>query len=160
MCLSVLPSYRSVHHVYTWCSRRLEEGIGSMGTGVTDGWEPPHGHWEVNLHRLEEQPVIALDRGAISPAPWNRSSKTSPGCCYSPFVLSQVRMVVLKVPWSPVESGWQGRVGAGGPWGDQGSVLWCALQSLEGFLCPKGKGKEGGAKARPSLFWKPGCTSG
>lgn len=151
MCLSVLPSYMSVHHVYTWCSRRPEEGIGSLGTGVTDGWEPPRGHWEVNLHRLEEQPVIALNRRTISPAPWNRRSKTRPRCCHSPFVLSLVRMV-LNVPWSPVESGWQGRELAGGLWGDQGSVLWYALQSLEGFLCPKGKGKEGGAKEKPSVL--------
>lgn len=29
-----------VRHVHAWCSGRPEEGIGSLGNGITDSWEP------------------------------------------------------------------------------------------------------------------------
>jgi hypothetical protein len=34
------------------------KGIGSSGTGVTDGCEPPCGSWELNLGALEERHVL------------------------------------------------------------------------------------------------------
>ena len=39
-------------------SQKLEEGVGSPGTGVTDNWEPPYGCKEPNPHPLEEKPVL------------------------------------------------------------------------------------------------------
>ena len=38
--------------------KRLEEGIRSPGSGVTDGCEPPCGYGELNPGPLEEQPVL------------------------------------------------------------------------------------------------------
>jgi hypothetical protein len=35
----------------------LCEGVGSLGTGVTDSYELPCGCWELNLGPLEEQPA-------------------------------------------------------------------------------------------------------
>lgn len=35
--MSVLPACTYVCHVTAYCSRRSEEGTGSLGTGVTDG---------------------------------------------------------------------------------------------------------------------------
>lgn len=32
----VLSACKSVHHVWAWCPCRLEDGIGSPGTGITD----------------------------------------------------------------------------------------------------------------------------
>lgn len=38
MCTSVSLTSLSVHNVCAWCPRSLEEGIRSLGTGVTEGW--------------------------------------------------------------------------------------------------------------------------
>lgn len=43
MC--VLPTYKYVCHVHTWCPWRSEENVGSPGTTVTDSYEPPCRHW-------------------------------------------------------------------------------------------------------------------
>jgi hypothetical protein len=37
------------------CLWGLEEGVGSHGTGVTGGCEPPCGCWELDLGPLQEQ---------------------------------------------------------------------------------------------------------
>ena len=37
--------------------KRPEDGIGSLGTEVTDGCELPCGFWESNLGPLEGQPA-------------------------------------------------------------------------------------------------------
>jgi hypothetical protein len=47
-------------HVRTSCvllvwSVDPEEGVGSLGTGVTHGFELPHGCWESKPSSLEEQ---------------------------------------------------------------------------------------------------------
>lgn len=41
MCIDVLPTCISVHHVSAWCSRRSEEGAGPLWTGVMVGCELP-----------------------------------------------------------------------------------------------------------------------
>lgn len=56
MCLWVCVMY--VHHVYAWCTRRPEEGIKSLETGVTNGCQPPEGCWEPNPGPLQEQPAL------------------------------------------------------------------------------------------------------
>lgn len=35
-----------VHHVCAWCPQRSEDGIRSLGTGVTEGCKPSFGCWE------------------------------------------------------------------------------------------------------------------
>ena len=37
---------------YMQCPQRPEEGVRSPGTEVTDGFEPPHGCWKLNLGSL------------------------------------------------------------------------------------------------------------
>lgn len=49
MCLSVLSACMHV----CYCLPRSEEGIGSPGTGVTDGSDLPCGYWEPNLLTTE-----------------------------------------------------------------------------------------------------------
>lgn len=53
--MGVLPSYIHVHHMYTWCSQRSEEGAGSLSTEVTCGCETPCRCWGWNLGHLQEQ---------------------------------------------------------------------------------------------------------
>lgn len=57
---SGLLACTSVHLVFAWCSRKPEEGIWSLGTGVTEGFEAPYQCWELNLGSLEEQPLNHL----------------------------------------------------------------------------------------------------
>lgn len=38
--------------------RHSDKDLESLGTGVTDGWVPPWGCWELNLGLMEEQPVL------------------------------------------------------------------------------------------------------
>ena len=47
-----------VCHMGVWCPWRSEQDIELPGTGVTDGYEPPCGCWESNLHPLKEQRVL------------------------------------------------------------------------------------------------------
>lgn len=56
MC--VLPTYKYVHHMHTWCPWRSEENVGSPGTIVTDSYEPPYSHWELKSGPLQEQEVL------------------------------------------------------------------------------------------------------
>ena len=57
-----------MYTVYAWYPQRPEEDIGSPGTGVTDGCEPPCGSWKLNLGPLDST-AIACNCWAISPAP-------------------------------------------------------------------------------------------
>lgn len=50
--MSVLSACVYVHHVHTWCLRRLEEDPGRPGTGVCGS---PCGFWELHLGPLEEK---------------------------------------------------------------------------------------------------------
>lgn len=45
------------YHVHAWCPRRLEEGIISSGTVVTDECEPC-GCWKLNPGPLQKQPLL------------------------------------------------------------------------------------------------------
>lgn len=44
---------------------RSEEGIGSPGTGVTDGWEPPRGCLESSLDCLQEQQMLLTTKASL-----------------------------------------------------------------------------------------------
>ena len=46
--------------MYVSGTQRPEEGVGSPDPEVTDGCEPPHGLWELNLAPLEEQPMLFI----------------------------------------------------------------------------------------------------
>lgn len=48
-------------------TRRLEDGMGSSGTGIMDGCELPHGFWESNSGPSEKS-ACSLNCWAISPA--------------------------------------------------------------------------------------------
>lgn len=56
--MGVLSAYVSVHHMHAWCSQGSEEGVESATGAATDGSEPSHGCWELNLDPLKEQPVL------------------------------------------------------------------------------------------------------
>jgi hypothetical protein len=49
ICMTTLPACVYVHYVHAWCLQRPEEDIRSPGTGNTDGFETPYGHWEPKL---------------------------------------------------------------------------------------------------------------
>lgn len=56
MCMNFLPTYVSVYYVHA-CLRRPEEGIGTPGTGVTNGCKL------LNVGPLEEQLLLlAIER--------------------------------------------------------------------------------------------------
>lgn len=40
-------------YMYAWYLRKPEEGVGSLGTGVTDSFEPPYWCWELNPDPLQ-----------------------------------------------------------------------------------------------------------
>lgn len=58
MYILVLLTCLYLYHLSAWYPWKLGEGVGPSGTGVTDGYEPPCGCWELNLGPLEEQPVL------------------------------------------------------------------------------------------------------
>lgn len=39
-----VPTHMYVHHMQAWCLRRLEESIGFLETGLTEGFELPRGY--------------------------------------------------------------------------------------------------------------------
>lgn len=47
--------------------QRTEEGLGSPGTGVTDGGESPSGYWESNFTSLEKRPVLLTSEISLQP---------------------------------------------------------------------------------------------
>lgn len=52
--------------LYTLCKGAIE-GIGFLGTTVTDGWESPGGCWDSNLGSLKEQPVLLTAKPSLQP---------------------------------------------------------------------------------------------
>jgi hypothetical protein len=52
-----LPAFICVHHILAWCPQRSEEGIGPLGTGVTDIMNH-HVGAKLNLGLLKEQQVL------------------------------------------------------------------------------------------------------
>lgn len=45
--------------MFIQCLQETEEGIRFPGTGVTEGFEPLCGYWELNPGPLQEQPVLS-----------------------------------------------------------------------------------------------------
>lgn len=58
ICIGILPSYISVHHMHARCLWRVGEGIGSPETEITDSWEPLYVYWESNPGPPEKQSMI------------------------------------------------------------------------------------------------------
>lgn len=54
MRVRVMAVCMYVHHICAWCSWRLEEDIGSSGTGVAYSCEPSCGSWEQNPSLLQD----------------------------------------------------------------------------------------------------------
>ena len=52
--MSVLPAVYLCALLVCLSLGRTDKGVGSLGTGVVDGCELPHGCWELNLGPLEE----------------------------------------------------------------------------------------------------------
>jgi hypothetical protein len=67
MLMGILLACMFVCHICAWCLKRLEEGIKSPGTGVTDDCEPSCGYWESNLGPLEEQLVPLTTELSLQP---------------------------------------------------------------------------------------------
>ena len=44
------------------CLQRPQEGFETLGTGVTDGCELPHGYWESNVSPLCKHPVLLTNK--------------------------------------------------------------------------------------------------
>jgi hypothetical protein len=57
MCMSALPTCIYVH-VHISCTQGSEEGIRTLGTGVTDGCELPGWCWDLNSGPLQEQEML------------------------------------------------------------------------------------------------------
>lgn len=47
------------------CPQESEEGVRSLGTGVTDDCEPPHWCWELNPGPLQEQQVLLTAESSL-----------------------------------------------------------------------------------------------
>lgn len=57
LCMGVSTACISVHHMWTWGSRR-SEGVRIPGTGVTEDCEPPRGWEQSNPGPRQKQPVL------------------------------------------------------------------------------------------------------
>ncbi|CAO2634374.1 E3 ubiquitin-protein ligase NEDD4, partial [Lemmus lemmus] len=53
--------------VWEFCLDKTEEGVGSPGSEVTDGCEPPCGCWELNPGSLEEDHLLLSDEPYLQP---------------------------------------------------------------------------------------------
>lgn len=53
--------------IYIQCLQGPEEDIGSSGPGVTDGYGPISGHWELNLCPLENQSIFLATKPFLQP---------------------------------------------------------------------------------------------
>lgn len=65
ICMSVLPTCMSAHHLCAWGPRRPKHPIRSPGTGVEEGYVSACGHWEPNFERS----VSAVNCRATYPGP-------------------------------------------------------------------------------------------
>lgn len=68
MYILVLLTCLYLYHLSAWYPWKLGEGVGPSGTGVTDGYEPPCGCWELNLGPLEEQPGLLQQNSLLDPS--------------------------------------------------------------------------------------------
>lgn len=73
MCITVLLTCVSVHHLCVWCPWKPEEGTGCLGP---DGYELPCGCRESNADP-PERGASALNRCIIPPTPGNHFIKTA-----------------------------------------------------------------------------------
>lgn len=69
MHISILSVYIYVHYMCAWYLWGPEEGIRSLGIGVTDGCKPPCGCWKLNLGSLEEKSVVLTAKLSLQ-LPW------------------------------------------------------------------------------------------
>lgn len=67
MCISVLLTCMSGHHVCAWCSQRLEEDIRSPRTRSIDSCDHPCGCRESHMGSLEQQPVFLITTPSLQP---------------------------------------------------------------------------------------------
>lgn len=65
--LGVCSACMYVYLLNAWCPQRSPEGIGTPGARVIHGCEPLNGCWASTPAPPEEQPVLALTYGTISP---------------------------------------------------------------------------------------------
>lgn len=66
--MSILSGCMSVQHMHVWHLWRLEKGLRSSGTRVTDGgWNPSCGCWNLNLDPLEDQIVLLTAKSSLQP---------------------------------------------------------------------------------------------
>ena len=68
MCMGVLLTYMSVHHVCVWYPQRPKTEVRSPETGVTDSCEPPCRYQDSNFSLLEERAVSIRNHYTIYPA--------------------------------------------------------------------------------------------
>lgn len=61
MCMGALSACMSVCHMQAVPEGARREGIGSPGTGVTDGYKQPYRCWEPDPRLLEEDSVLLTD---------------------------------------------------------------------------------------------------
>jgi hypothetical protein len=65
--MGILLTCMSVNHMHTWYPQRPEEGIRSSNSGVTYGYEPPCGFWELNSSPLEDHLVLLITEPSFQP---------------------------------------------------------------------------------------------
>lgn len=115
MCVGVLPSCTSKHHMHALCLQRLKEDIGFAGAGGTEGRKLLCGCWESNLgplpvaagtglHRSKPAGLPALrGKGDTSSLPWLRSclqSTAAPKGQFS-FLQQSLTWVFIQTRASP-----------------------------------------------------------
>ena len=57
MSMSVFSVRMFVHHVHALCPQKSREDVGSLVTGVTDGYKPLCGVWKPNPGPQQQQKV-------------------------------------------------------------------------------------------------------
>jgi hypothetical protein len=50
-----------MYYACAWYQKKLGEGVGSPGTGVTDGFESPCRFWEPDQSLLKEQMLLTVE---------------------------------------------------------------------------------------------------
>lgn len=61
MDMSILPAYKSVHHLQAWYPQGPKEGVRSAGTTITDGY------WELNLALWEKSQFFLTTVPSLQP---------------------------------------------------------------------------------------------
>jgi hypothetical protein len=66
LCVGVFYLHVYLFNMYSWYPWKLKECIRWLGTGVTDGCEPPYRGWKSNPGPEEEQQVLLTTRSDLS----------------------------------------------------------------------------------------------